>query len=50
MKELEAEKAKEISEDDSKRFHDDIQKVTDKFVSQVDQVMENKEKEILYRC
>ena len=42
-----AEKNKEISEDDTKKFHDQIQKVTDKFVSQVDQVMENKEKEIL---
>ncbi|MBC98122.1 MAG: ribosome recycling factor [Halobacteriovoraceae bacterium] len=42
-----AEKAKEISEDDSKKFQDQIQKVTDKFVSKVDEIMEAKEKEIL---
>ena len=42
-----AEKAKEISEDDSKKFQDQIQKVTDKFVAKVDEIMESKEKEIL---
>jgi ribosome recycling factor len=42
-----AEKAKEISEDESKKFQDQIQKVTDKFVSKVDEIMEVKEKEIL---
>ena len=42
-----AEKAKEISEDDSKKYQDQIQKVTDKFVAQVDEVMGTKEKEIL---
>lgn len=42
-----AEKAKEISEDDSKKFQDQIQKVTDKFVTQVDEIMTTKEKEIL---
>jgi ribosome recycling factor len=41
------EKSKEISEDDSKKFHDEIQTVTDKFTKQVDQVIEAKEKELL---
>lgn len=42
-----AEKAKEISEDDSKKFHDDIQKVTDKYVKEVDDLIAVKEKELL---
>jgi len=42
-----AEKAKEISEDDVKRFLDDIQKVTDKFVKEVDDTVSVKEKELL---
>lgn len=42
-----AEKAKEISEDDSKKFQAEIQTVTDKFVKKVDDVIESKEKEIL---
>lgn len=42
-----AEKAKEISEDDSKKFQGDIQTVTDKFVKDVDVIIEAKEKELL---
>lgn len=42
-----AEKAKEISEDESKKFQDDIQKITDKFVKQVDDIVTAKEKEVL---
>ena len=42
-----AEKAKEISEDDSKKFQDQIQKVIDKYTAKVDEIMEVKEKEIL---
>ena len=42
-----AEKSKEISEDDCKKYQDEIQKVTDKFTAEVDKIMENKEKEIL---
>ncbi|EQC44430.1 ribosome recycling factor [Bacteriovorax sp. BSW11_IV] len=42
-----AEKAKEISEDDSKKFQTEIQTITDKFVKKVDEVIEAKEKEIL---
>ncbi len=42
-----AEKDKEIGEDDSKKFQADIQTVTDKFVKEVDVVIEAKEKEVL---
>ncbi|OUR98957.1 ribosome recycling factor [Halobacteriovorax marinus] len=42
-----AEKAKEVSEDDSKKFHAEVQTVTDKFVKEVDVVIEAKEKELL---
>ena len=42
-----AEKSKDISEDDLKKFQDEIQKVTDKFVAQVDEIMSAKEKEVL---
>jgi len=42
-----AEKAKEISEDDSKKFQSDIQTVTDKFVKEVDGIIEKKEQELL---
>lgn len=41
------EKAKEISEDDSKKFQNDIQIVTDKYIKEVDQIIEAKEKELL---
>ncbi|MCB9094481.1 MAG: ribosome recycling factor [Halobacteriovoraceae bacterium] len=42
-----SEKSKEISEDDSKRFQDEIQKVTDSFVAKVDDIVSNKEKELM---
>ena len=42
-----AEKAKEISEDDSKKFQDEIQKVTDKYTKEVDDIIVIKEKELL---
>ncbi|HIW32308.1 MAG TPA: ribosome recycling factor [Candidatus Paenibacillus intestinavium] len=37
----------EISEDESKRFQDDVQKLTDKFIAESDKVLATKEKEIL---
>lgn len=40
-------KEKEISEDDDKRAHADIQVLTDKYVEQIDQVVADKEAEIL---
>jgi ribosome recycling factor len=43
----EDEKKKEISEDDRKRLEEEVQKITDRFVSEVDQAAANKEKEIL---
>lgn len=43
----EGEKAKEISEDDAKKGQDDMQKLTDKFIKEVDHVLELKEKEIM---
>ncbi|WP_372655431.1 ribosome recycling factor [Halobacteriovorax sp.] len=42
-----AEKAKEISEDDSKKFQAEIQTITDKYVAEVDVIIEAKEKELL---
>lgn len=43
----EKEKDKEISEDESRHAHDEIQKITDKFIDKIDQLLANKEKEIL---
>lgn len=37
----------EISEDESKRYQDDIQKLTDKYIAESDKVLAAKEKEIL---
>ena len=36
-----------LSEDDSKHEHDRVQKITDKFVAEIDQVIEHKESDIL---
>ena len=41
------EKDHEISQDDSKRALDDIQKMTDRCVAMIDEVLQAKEKEIL---
>lgn len=41
------EKDGEISEDESKRHLDEVQKNTDKYVKKIDEVMEAKEKEIM---
>ena len=37
----------EISEDESRRHQDDVQKLTDKFVAEVDKILVAKEKEIM---
>lgn len=42
-----AEKNKEITEDESKGAQEDIQKLTDKYIAEIDKVVENKEKEIM---
>lgn len=41
------EKNKELSEDESKKFQSEIQKVTDEFISQIDGIIFEKEKELL---
>ncbi len=42
-----AEKSKEITEDESKGAQDDIQKLTDKYIAELEKVLDNKEKEIM---
>jgi len=41
------EKDKEITQDESKSAQDNIQKITDKFISQIDTILKDKEAEIL---
>lgn len=41
------EKDKSISEDEAKKAQDDVQKLTDKYIKEVDAIMSAKEKEIL---
>ena len=41
------EKEKHLSEDDVKKSHDEIQKITDLFIKKVDEILEHKEKEIM---
>ena len=41
------EKAKECSEDESKKGLDDAQKLTDKFIKRIDEILADKEKEIM---
>jgi len=40
-------KKKEVSEDDERRAQDDIQKLTDRFIADIDRLVAEKEKEIL---
>jgi ribosome recycling factor len=40
-------KDKEISEDDERRAGDDVQKLTDKFVAEIDKLVQTKEGEIM---
>jgi ribosome recycling factor len=35
-----------VSEDELKRFHDDLEKVTTKYIAQVDELAQKKEKEL----
>jgi ribosome recycling factor len=41
------EKTKVISEDETKKGQEDVQKLTDKYIKEVDRVMDLKEKEIM---
>jgi len=43
----ELEKAKEASEDESKKGLDDAQKLTDKFIKRIDEILQKKEAEIM---
>ena len=40
-------KDKEVSEDEERRGHDQIQKTTDKYIAKVDELLKKKEQEIL---
>jgi ribosome recycling factor len=42
-----AEKDKEVTQDESKKGQDEIQKLTDKFIKMVDDTLVAKEKEIM---
>ncbi|MBC8185033.1 ribosome recycling factor [candidate division KSB1 bacterium] len=42
-----AEKDSSVSEDDSRRGHDNIQELTNEFIKKVDDILKNKEKEIM---
>jgi len=42
-----SEKNKELSEDDSKKYQGEIQKVTDGFISKIDVIISEKEKDLL---
>jgi ribosome recycling factor len=41
------EKDSKITEDEGKRAHDDTQKLTDKYIAEIDKLLEAKEKEIM---
>ncbi len=41
------EKEKEISEDEERKAQDDIQKITDKFIAEIDEILSSKEKELM---
>lgn len=41
------EKEKHLSEDDVKRFQDEIQKLTNSYIAKVDEILNHKEKEIM---
>jgi len=42
-----AEKNKEISEDDSRKGHDHVQKITEDYIAKIEELLEKKEKEIM---
>ncbi len=42
-----AKKAGELTEDDQKQLEEDVQKITDKFIKQVDKAVDEKQKEIM---
>jgi ribosome recycling factor len=42
-----AEKDKTLSEDDAKKLYEEIQKITDSFINKIDDILHQKEKEIM---
>jgi len=40
-------KDKTVSEDDERRAQDEVQKLTDKFVAEIDKLVQEKEKEVM---
>lgn len=42
-----SEKQKELSEDDSKKFQDEVQQITDSYIEKVDKIVSEKEKELM---
>ena len=40
-------KSKEISEDDERRGQDDIQKLTDRYIAEIDKILQTKETELM---
>ena len=40
-------KDKEITEDDDRKMHDQVQKITDKYVAEIDEMLKEKEKELM---
>jgi len=42
-----AEKASELTEDESRRFQGEVQKITDSHIGEIDKILDRKEKEIL---
>lgn len=43
----EMEKEKDISEDDLKKGHEEVQKITDSYIAKIDEIVTHKEKEIM---
>ncbi|HOJ78088.1 MAG TPA: ribosome recycling factor [Bacillota bacterium] len=41
------EKDGKVTEDEAKRGHDEVQKLTDKYIAEIDKLLEHKEKEIM---
>lgn len=45
VKKLEKDKA--VSEDEAKKAYDEVQKITDEFIAKIDEMVKNKEAELL---
>ena len=45
--EIKSEKKHDISEDEGRKWHEEAQKITDKFVAEVDKIIQKKEKALI---